>query len=67
MMEGLTKYWGFYFVAAQDANGVGVPDFQDALYEVTKHQQWLSDLHDVSVLLRTVSTFGLPLGSSFKY
>ena len=30
-MEALTKYWGFYFVATPDVNGVGIRDLRDAL------------------------------------
>jgi hypothetical protein len=31
MLECFTRYWGFYFVAAQDINEVGVRDLQEAL------------------------------------
>ena len=44
MIEGLTKYWGFYFVAVPDANGVGVGDLQDALNNVAEYGAWMSDL-----------------------
>ena len=43
-MEGLTKYWGFYFVAVPDANGVGVRDLQDTLVNVAEYEDWVSDL-----------------------
>ena len=43
-MEGLTKYWGFYFVATPDANGVGVRDLKDALDNVAEHEAWISDI-----------------------
>jgi hypothetical protein len=48
MMEGLTKYWGFYFVVAPDVNGVGVRDLQDALDEVALDEEWMSDLRPLS-------------------
>jgi hypothetical protein len=31
MLEAFTKYWGFYFVAAQDIKRVGIPDLAVAL------------------------------------
>ena len=43
-MEGLTKYWGFYFVAVLDANGVGVGDLHDALNNVSEYGAWMSDI-----------------------
>ena len=43
-MEGLTKYWGFYFVAAPDINGVGIQDLQDALEAFVEYQDWISDI-----------------------
>jgi hypothetical protein len=43
-LESLTKYWGFYFVATPDSNGVGVRDMQDALEGVTDYHEWISDL-----------------------
>ena len=47
MLEGLTKYWGFYFVAAPDGNGVGVRDLQDALDDMAEDWEWRSDLERV--------------------
>ena len=47
MLEGFTKYWGFYFVAAKDANGVGVRDLQDALDDMAEYLDWRSDLERV--------------------
>ncbi|KAF8224450.1 hypothetical protein L208DRAFT_1461528 [Tricholoma matsutake] len=47
IMEGLTKYWGFYLVAIPDANGVGIRDLQDALEGITDYQEWMSDLSDL--------------------
>ena len=44
MLEGLTKYWGFYFVAVPDANSVGVRDLQDTLTNVAGYDEWVSDL-----------------------
>ena len=46
-MEALTKYWGFYLVAAVDSNSVGVQDLHIALDEVVRHQEWVSDLSRV--------------------
>jgi hypothetical protein len=46
MMEGLTKYWGFYFVAVPDANGVGVRDLQDTLKDFW-YEEWMSDLRSL--------------------
>ena len=43
-MEGLTKYWGFYFVAGQDVNFVGVNDLEKALQGVASYMEWVSDL-----------------------
>ncbi len=48
MLEGFTKHWGFYFVAAQDINRVGIPDLADALDEMGQDPQWVSDLRFVS-------------------
>jgi len=48
MLEGLTKYWGFYFVAAQDINKVGIRDLADALDRIGEDAQWVSDLRSVS-------------------
>jgi hypothetical protein len=47
MLEALTKYWGFYFVAVPDANGVGVRDLQDALDDIARYSEWRSDLEKV--------------------
>lgn len=38
MLEGLTKYWGFYLVAVWDVNGVGIQDLHDALVEVNVYE-----------------------------
>jgi len=43
-MEGLTKNWGFYLVAAPDVNGVGVRDLQDILDDIAEYHEWVSDL-----------------------
>ena len=53
MLEGLTKYWGLYMVAAPDMNGVGVQDLQDALEEAALHEEWVSDLNSVAPEERT--------------
>jgi hypothetical protein len=39
MMEGFTKYWGYYLVAVLDANGVGIQDLLDALVEVNLYEE----------------------------
>ena len=44
MLEGLTKYWGFYFVATPDINGVGNCDLRDALDAIADYSEWESDL-----------------------
>jgi hypothetical protein len=49
MLEGLTKYWGFYFVAVPRASGIGVHDFQDALDDVAAYPGWVSDLETVDI------------------
>jgi hypothetical protein len=48
MLEGLTKYWGFYLVAAPDANGVGVRDLREVLRDLPRYTGWVSDLENVS-------------------
>jgi hypothetical protein len=49
MLEGLTKYWGFYLVAAPDVSGVGVRDLKDALDRVAQYTEWKSDLRTVDI------------------
>ena len=44
ILEGLTKYWGFYLVAIPDVNGVGIRDLQDAFEDIADHREWTSDL-----------------------
>ena len=44
MLEGLTKYWGFYFVAIPDVNRVGVRDFKDTLNRFAEDEEWIPDL-----------------------
>ena len=44
ILEGLTKFWGFYFVAALDHNFVGVHDLQVALRHVGRYEEWTDDL-----------------------
>lgn len=48
ILEGLTKYWGFYLVAVPDVNGVGIRDLRNALDLVANYRGWVSDLHWVS-------------------
>ncbi|KAM6498797.1 hypothetical protein JOM56_006745, partial [Amanita muscaria] len=56
MLEGLTKYWGFYLVVVPDANGVGIRDLQDVLNEVTENREWISDLSPLSSEKRAVQS-----------
>lgn len=44
MLESLTRYWGFYFVAVPDVSGIGIRDLQNALDEVGEYCEWTSDL-----------------------
>lgn len=46
MFEIFTKYWGFYFVAAPDGNGVGVRDLEFALGELTASNGWKTNLSE---------------------
>jgi hypothetical protein len=46
MFEVFTKYWGFYFVAAPDDNGVGVRDLEVALGELTESNGWKTNLSE---------------------
>jgi hypothetical protein len=52
MLEGLTKYWGFYFVAIPHVSEVGVQDFQDALDDVAVDPEWVSDLETIDIAKR---------------
>jgi len=49
MLEGLTKYWGFYLVAIPNTNGVGVRDLEEALNQVAQDSEWVSDLENIDV------------------
>ena len=49
MLEGLTKYWGFYLVAVPDANGVGINDFAEALAQFTEYWEWVTNLRSLDV------------------
>ena len=44
MLEVLTTYWGFYFVATTDAKGVGIRDLQDVLEDLTNDPAFVDDL-----------------------
>ena len=44
MLELLTTYWGFYFVAIPDTNGVGVQDLEIVLEELRLYSGWVTDL-----------------------
>jgi len=48
MLEGLTKYWGFYFVAVPDIKRVGIPDLEQSLQRMAEDPQWVSDLRGLS-------------------
>ena len=48
MLEGLTKYWGFYFVAVPDINRVGIPDLEQSLKKIAEDPRWVSDLRGLS-------------------
>ncbi|KIL71414.1 hypothetical protein M378DRAFT_6158 [Amanita muscaria Koide BX008] len=56
LLEGLTKYWGFYLVTVPDANRVGIRDLQDVLAEVIEYRDWISDLSPLSSEKRTVQS-----------
>jgi hypothetical protein len=56
IMEALTKYWGFYFVAAPDSRNVGVGDLRYALDEVTQYTEWKSDLCQLELGQRPVQS-----------
>ena len=49
MLEGLTKYWGFYLVAIPDPTEVVVRDLHAVLDEFPLHSEWVSDLGPVNV------------------
>ena len=49
MLEGLTKYWGFYLVAIPDSTEVGVRDLRTVLDEFPQYLEWVSDLRPVDV------------------
>lgn len=44
ILESLTVYWGFYFVATPDGNGVGIRDLQYTLEGLTLNADWEDDL-----------------------
>ena len=46
ILEGLTRYWGFYLVAIPDTNGVqvGIGDMLEAFRGMAEDDQWISDL-----------------------
>ena len=55
-MESLTKFWGFYFVAVPDANGVGVQDLRDTLLGVARYYEWVPDLRPLSPQKRVIQS-----------
>ena len=46
MLELLITYWGFYFVAIPDVNGVGIEDLREVLLELTLNPSWVADLQE---------------------
>ncbi|KAF8512374.1 hypothetical protein BU17DRAFT_69263 [Hysterangium stoloniferum] len=52
ILEGLTKYWGFFFVSVQDSNGVGVKDLQEALDDIRCYKDWENDLRPFEEQIR---------------
>ena len=44
ILEGLTKSWGLYFVAARDNNFVGVNYLEAALDDIGQYEDWTVDI-----------------------
>jgi hypothetical protein len=44
IFEGLCKHWGFYFVAAQDTNGIGAPDLEIMIERMGTSSGWTDDI-----------------------
>ena len=50
LLEGLTKYWGFYFVTAQDVRKVSVFDMMNnALDSMPTYEGWTQNLKSVPI------------------
>lgn len=64
MLEGLTKYWGFYLVAAPDVNGAGVRGLEYALSEVASYEEWVSGLQNVNIGERVAQGVNIRITSS---
>jgi len=43
-LEGLTKSWRLYFIAARDNNGVSVNDLEAALEDIGQYEDWTIDI-----------------------
>jgi hypothetical protein len=43
LVNGLCRHWGFYFVAAQDTNKIGVQDLELAIDRMSEYQGWTQD------------------------
>ena len=56
ILESLTKFWGFYFVAVPGTNGVGVYDLRDALLGVARYYEWVPDLRPLSPQKRDIQS-----------
>jgi hypothetical protein len=54
MLEGLTKYRGFYLVTTPDPTDVGVGDLHSVLDKLLLYPQWVSDLKMVDTGKRAV-------------
>lgn len=44
LSEGLSRYWGFYFVATQDSNGIGSRDLQSMIDIMPSIPGWTSNI-----------------------
>ena len=60
MLEGLTAYWGLYFVTTPDSgHKLGVTDLSHTMELISQHPQWKTDLPSVplgSELANTIAT-----------
>jgi hypothetical protein len=48
LLKGITRHWGFYFVAAKDTHEVGISDMSTVLAQMRLYDEWTSDLRSVS-------------------
>jgi hypothetical protein len=44
LFEGLCKHWGFYFVGAQDTNGIGAQDLQEMVSRMSDTPGWVDNI-----------------------